>query len=407
MRGRAAGGADAGTPRPLPGARPGGASLSDQLEALDAATRAIAGVLDLETVLQLIADTVRQLVRAEYAALGVVDTGGRIERFITSGIGTRERERIGAPPRGHGLLGLIIREGRSYRIASIVGHPDSYGFPPNHPAMSSFLGVPVSVGGRAIGNLYLTNKLGAAEFSEADQRLTERFAIHAAIAVERARLHAEVRRLALVDERDRIGKDLHDGIIQAIYGVVLALEDVPELMDSDRSEAASRIDRAIDRLNVVTRDIRRFIVGLAADETGGSDLAAGLAGLVEELRAAAAVDVELDVTSAQGAEDLDARGVGELLQLAREALSNIARHSGASTARISVASEGTSLSLEIADNGRGFDPSEPRSAGHLGLRNMARRAAALGATLAIDSKAGRGTRIVVTMPVGPFEEQTD
>ncbi len=128
----------------------GPVQVSDRLEALDAATRAIAGVLDIDTVLQCIADSVRTLVSAEHAALGVVDATGRMELFITSGISREERERIGALPRGRGLLGLIIRAGRSYRIADISDHPDSYGFPPNYPPMTS-LGVPVTVAGGSIG----------------------------------------------------------------------------------------------------------------------------------------------------------------------------------------------------------------------------------------------------------------
>src|SRR4051812_4038586 len=179
------------------------------LSALDAAARAIAGVLAVDDVLQLIVDRVRDLVDARYAALGIADAAGRMERFITAGLEPQERAAIGALPTGHGLLGLIIREGRSYRIASINEHVDSSGFPLNHSPMTSFLGVPVRARGQAIGNLYLTDKRGAAEFSEADQRIVETFALHAGIAMDNARLHAQAGRLAVADERERIGRDLH------------------------------------------------------------------------------------------------------------------------------------------------------------------------------------------------------
>ena len=175
------------------------------------------------------------------------------------------RERIGDPPHGHGLLGLLIREGRPLRAPRIADHPDSVGFPRNHPPMTSFLGVPVTVVGRSVGNLYLTDKTGAPEFSADDQALVEMFARHAGIAIERARLYDEVARLAVVDERTRIGRDLHDGIIQSIYAVVLSLDDVVELMDEDRREAVERVDRAIDRLNLTIREIREFIFGLGPD----------------------------------------------------------------------------------------------------------------------------------------------
>ena len=181
-------------------------SGSDTVLALDAATRGIAGVLDIDAVLRLIVERVRDLVGSRYAALGIVDHAGLILRFVTVGIDPADRERIGDLPRGHGLLGLIIREGRSFRIPEIAAHPDSSGFPPHHPPMRSFLGVPIIVAGASVGNLYLTDKIGAAEFSEDDQALVEMFALHAGIAIENARLHAQVQRLAIVDERERIAR---------------------------------------------------------------------------------------------------------------------------------------------------------------------------------------------------------
>ena len=173
--------------------------LPPALQALDAAVRGISGVLEVEQVLQLIVDRVRELVSAQYAALGIVDEAGLITQFVTSGITTEERKAIGDLPRGHGLLGLIIRENRSYRIPNIASHPESYGFPPNHPPMRSFLGSPATIRGQVVGRLYLTNKQDAAEFSADDQALVETFALHAAIAIDNARLYGQVQRLAVVD----------------------------------------------------------------------------------------------------------------------------------------------------------------------------------------------------------------
>lgn len=373
-----------------------------RLEALDEASRAIAGELALERVLQLIVDRVRDLVEARYAALGIVDEAGAIERFITSGISPAERARIGAPPRGRGLLGVIIREGRSLRIADIRSDPRSAGFPPHHPPMTSFLGVPVTVKGRPIGNFYLTDKIGAPEFSEADQRLVEMFALHAGIAIENARLHDRVRRLAIMDERERIGRDLHDGIIQSLYAVGLSLEDVPELMADDPAEAAVRVDRAIESLNLTIRDIRNFIFGLRPELVEAADLAASIAALADEFRLNTLIDVELDLEAAPP--DIPAEARIQLLQIAREALSNIARHAKATRASIGVAVEGDVFRLVVADNGRGFDPGAPRDAGHQGLRNMAERAAELGGELSIESSPGAGTRIIVALPVARLTE---
>ncbi|HZC32370.1 MAG TPA: GAF domain-containing protein, partial [Candidatus Bathyarchaeia archaeon] len=211
------------------------------LNAVDEAARAIAGLLDLDEALQLIVERVRALVGARYAALGIVGTDDRIQRFITSGMTSREREAIGPLPQGRGLLGLIIHQALPYRIPNIAAHPDSSGFPANHPPMTSFLGVPVTSSGRSVGNFYLTDKTGAPEFTADDQRLVELFALHAGIAIDNARLHQQAADYAIVQERDRIGRDLHDGIIQSLYAVSLSLEDVPELMTSSPAEAEGRV----------------------------------------------------------------------------------------------------------------------------------------------------------------------
>jgi len=369
------------------------------IDAFDAATRAIAGLQSVDDVLQVIVDQVRPLVGARYAALGIVDAGGVIERFITSGIDPDVRARIGPLPRGHGFLGLIIRENRSIRIPDISQDPRRYGFPPNHPPMHSFLGVPVAVHGRSVGNLYLTDKAGATEFSEDDQRLVETFAVHAGIAIENARLHEQVQRLAVVDERERIGRDLHDGIIQSIYAVGLSLEDVPELIRDDPDEVERRVERAIDSLHLTIRDIRNFIFGLRPELLGGTSLEAALLTITEEFRHNSMIDVELDMARID--REPDASTTAQLLHVVNEALSNVARHSGATRAIVRVQS-GTdrSLRLVIGDNGHGFDPSGSGSLGHQGLANMRSRTATVGATMEIVSDA-MGTRVEIDVPGEP------
>ena len=200
---------------------------------------------------------------------------------------------IGPLPRGHGFLGLIIHENQSFRIPDIAVDPRRYGFPPHHPPMHSFLGVPVTVKGRSVGNLYLTDKAGAAEFSAEDQVIVEAFARHAAIAIENARLHELDRRLAILDERERISKDLHDGIIQSLYGVGLSLEDVPEILADDPDEVVRRVERAIDNIHFAIRDIRNFIFGLRPELLGGATLLIGVAAILEEFRHNSVIDVEL------------------------------------------------------------------------------------------------------------------
>ena len=368
-----------------------GPGVTDVFGAVDAATRAVASVLSVEEVLQVIVDQVRPLVGAQYAALGTVDARGVIERFITSGLSDEGRRRIGALPRGHGFLGLIIEENRSFRIPDINPDPRRYGFPPNHPAMTSFLGVPVTVKGRSVGNLYLTNKDGGSEFTATDQTIVETFALHAAIAIENARLHDQVQRLAVVDERERIGKDLHDGIIQSIYAVGLSLEDVPELITEDPEEVVRRVERAIDTLHVTIRDIRNFIFGLRPELLGGTSLLGGVAALVDDFRHNSIVDVELTV--GQMVHEPPDAVTSHVLGILNEALSNVARHSGATRAWIDVASDTSGLIVTVRDNGHGFEPTAAVTLGHQGLRNMRSRADGIGAIMDIVSTRDQGTEI--------------
>ena len=383
---------------PRPPAGPAGESLdAAALNAVDEATRAIAGLLDIEEALQLIVERVRTLVGARYAALGIVGADDRIQRFITSGMRPHERQAIGPLPQGRGLLGLIIRKARSYRIPNIAAHPDSSGFPANHPPMTSFLGVPVTSGGRSVGNFYLTDKTGAPEFTPTDQRLVELFALHAGIAIDNARLHQDAAAYAIVQERDRIGRDLHDGIIQSLYAVSLSLEDVPEMMGSSPAEAEARVDAAIESLQTSIRELRGFIYGLRPETLDGADVPAGIVALSEMFRYNTLVEVDLDV-DAEAGRDLVPEHGAELLQLVRESLSNAARHAQAKHLNVTFRDEDGATSLIVADDGVGFDASGAVAAGHDGLRNMRARADAIGATMRVESASGEGTRIIVAVP---------
>jgi len=366
------------------------------VDALDTATRAIAGLVSVDEVLQVIVDQVRPLVGARYAALGTVDEHGVIERFITSGMSTATRASIGALPRGHGFLGLIIRENQSFRIPDIAVDPRRYGFPPHHPPMHSFLGVPVTVKGRSVGNLYLTDKAGALEFSPEDQALVETFARHAAIAIENARLHEQVQRLAIVDERERISQDLHDGIIQTLYGVGLSLEDVPDILEDDPDEVVRRVERAIDTIHFAIQDIRNLIFGLRPELLGGMTLMVGLASILEQFRHNSMIDVEL--RASEGDREPSKEDTAHLLGIVNEALSNIARHSGASRALVEVGFDADrSVRITVTDNGHGFDAASVGALGHQGLANMRSRAVEIGAVITFESGAG-GTTVQVVLP---------
>ncbi len=369
------------------------------LLALREAALAVSADLSLTETLKRIVAAAAGLVNARYAALGVPDeTGEYLAEFVTTGISEADEARIAHRPRGHGLLGVILHEGKSLRLRDLGQHPRSVGFPPNHPPMTSFLGVPVIYKGKSVGNLYLTDKRDAAEFTAEDQTLIELLAAHAGNAIENARLYAAVQRLSVVEERQRIGMDLHDGIIQSIYAIGLTLEYVQaQLSDGDLADAGQRLTTAVEGLNSVIRDIRAYILDLRPRRFDGEDLAAGLGRLLAEFKANTLMAVELDASPAADRRLRPASRLA-LFHIAQEALSNAARHSRATRVDVLLREEGEAVLLTLRDNGRGFDPAEvEQRLGH-GLLNMRDRAAAIGAELNIAHRNGGGTEVRVRVP---------
>ena len=365
-----------------------------RLEALDKATVAISQELGLERVLQIIVDSVRPLVGARYAALGIPDDHGSMERFITSGMSDLERAQMGSPPQGRGLLGISLRESTTVRVDDIQTDPRSAGFPLGHPMMRTLLSVPVKVEGRAIGNLYLTDRIDGRPFDDDDERLVESFARHAGLGIHNARMHEELRQLAVLQERERIAQDLHDGSIQSLYAVSLALEDTAELLESEPRQAVDRIDHAIESIHGTIQEIREFIMGLDPDARTAVDLLAGLTALADEFERSTLIEVEL---ASDPDVPLDPDETLQLIQLTREAMSNVARHADASKVLVNVEDRRERLRLSIIDDGRGFDTDTEQRPGHHGLTNMHARAESLGGSLAIESDDD-GTRVVFEMP---------
>jgi signal transduction histidine kinase len=319
-----------------------------------------------------------------------------MERFITSGMDDDDRRAIGAPPRGHGLLGISLRDSTSLRVDDVNTDPRRAGFPPGHPLMHTLLSVPVKVEGRAIGNLYLTDREDGIRFSEDDERLVESFARHAGLAIHNARMHEELRQLAVLQERERIAQDLHDGSIQSLYAVSLALEDTAELLEADPHQAVERIDHAIESIHGTIQEIRDFIMGLDPDARTAVDLLAGLTALADEFERSTLIEVEL---SSDPDVPLDPDETLQIIQLTREAMSNVARHAAATKVVVNVQDRRQLLRVSIIDDGRGFDVTEEQRPGHYGLTNMHARAESLGGSLAIESGKD-GTRVVFEMPRG-------
>lgn len=381
----------------------GVAALESRLDALETATVALASEPSLESLLQLIVDLVRPLVGARYAALGMASPHGVMEAFVTSGMSQEERLAIGPLPRGNGLLGVIVRESHAIRVHDVMADPRRFGFPPNHPLMHSFLGAPVRVQGRSIGNLYLTEKEGQDDFTEDDVRIVQTFARYAGIAMHNARLNAELERLAVLTERERIGQDLHDGVIQSLYAVGLSLEDLGDVMRDEPQEAEARVERAIDAIHGTIRDLRGFIFGMRPEFLEAGDLRAALGSLAEEFRRTTMANVHLTLT---GNADIPASMAIHVLQLAREALSNVARHAGATRVSMGLQTTAEELQLAITDNGHGFDASRSPGPGHRGLANMLDRTRTIGGHVDISS-SGNGTTVELHAPLSPGLQQED
>lgn len=367
-----------------------------QLAALNQATMAIAGELSIERVLQKIVDSARELAGATYAAMGVPNSDGVIELFIHSGMSTELVKKMPHYPHGLGLLGVIMREKRPIRLPHLKDDPRSVGFPPYHPHMDSFLGVPIVGGAQVLGNLYLTDKINAPEFTVGDQEIVEMFAAHAAVAIQNARLYEQVGRLAVVEERARIGMDLHDGIIQSIYAVGLTLESVKLVIDQQPDKADKLLDRAIEGLNDTIRDIRNFILDLRPQRFRG-DVDVGISRLVREFQANAMVSVKLDVEQ-EAVASLPTPIARAFFLTTQEALANIARHARATQVTVKAHRQEGFVKLVVADNGRGFDSvTQNQTIGH-GLSNMRARAEELQGTCSIWSAPDEGTRIELALP---------
>lgn len=367
-----------------------------QVQALNIAGMSLTSELETSVVLQRVVDQARAVANAKYAALGVFDSDGEVEQFITSGITDEERARIGPLPHGLGLLGLLQKEHLTLRLPDLHAHPSSVGFPKNHPPMRSFLGTPILYRGESLGNLYLTEKQDAEEFSTDDEEAVRTLAAQAAIAIENARLYEQLEQVSVKEERHRIGMDLHDGVIQSLYGVSLQLEDAAARLESEPDAARKVVDRAVDRLNASIADLRNYVLGLRPVRGSDRPLTESLPTLAAQARTNALLEVDVSIAP-EAAAALDGVGREAVFYIAADALGNVQRHARARRAFLKLFLDDSSVVLEIGDDGVGFDH-ERAVDGH-GLRNMRERAFSAGGRLSLETTPGRGSLVRFELPV--------
>ena len=372
--------------------------MASAMEALSDAVLAITAEHAVEPVLQKLVDAARELAGARYAAIGVPDGDGGFARFITSGMSGELIASLGDLPRQHGLLGAMLESATPQRTPDIRMDPRFRGWwPKTHPSMSSFLGVPIlSAGGVVAGAFYLTDKEDADAFSDADQELIETFAAHAALALENARLHERSRELSIVEERNRLARELHDAVTQKLFGLVLAAESGAALIEHDAQQAGVQLELVRELAREAMEELRSVIVHLrpAALEVHG--LAVALGKHVDVLRRthkrAIALEIDGDAPVAAAVE-------GDAFRIAQEALHNALRHADAQHIGVRLHIGEERLTLIVSDDGAGFEPDAPAvRSRRLGLTTMGERARAAGGELTVESSPGAGTTVSLRVP---------
>jgi signal transduction histidine kinase len=356
-----------------------------------------------EPVLRVILDAARDLSGARYAALGVPDGDGGFSLFLTAGVDAETWDRIGYLPRTHGLLGALLNSTEVIRLADIRADPRFRGWPAAHPDMRSFLGVPIVAAGEIVAELFLSDKMGpgdaAAEFTDADQRLMETLAAHAALAVVNSQRQERARELSVAEERTRLARELHDSVTQTLFSLSLAAESAAAVAGPAAGTAlGEHLDRMRSLSAAALAEMRSLVDALQPADVEAEGLVVALRKRIDLLRRVH--DVRLTLT-VHGPRLRDQTLEREVSRVATEALSNALQHAKASRIDTTVDTRGSAVRLVIADDGAGFDLAETlRASRRLGLTSMRERAEALGGVLHIDTAPGAGTRVTLEVPGG-------
>lgn len=359
--------------------------------------------LEVSDVLKTIVASARELLDAEYAALGVPDDHGGFAQFVVDGVSDAQWKAIGPLPRQHGILAAMLSDATPQRLADVRTDPRFEGWPDAHPDMSDFLGLPIQDGDETIGALFLANKRcpkpsGGCGFTEADEELLGILAQHAAIALTNARLYERSRELTIAEERSRLAHELHDAVSQKLFSLRLTAQAATALVDRDPARAKGELQQVAVLAAEAVDELRAAVVELrpaALDEDG---LIATLRNQVRVLDRAHAARVTFE---SSGVRALPSAQEEALLRVAQEALHNALRHAEAAHVSVSLDRQGPATVLRVVDDGSGFDVHTVRREGrHLGLVSMRHRAGGVGGRLTVVSEPGKGTTIQMEVPGG-------
>ncbi|MFE5165120.1 GAF domain-containing sensor histidine kinase [Streptomyces sp. NPDC056697] len=376
-----------------------GAGLSRVSGALLAMSRH----LEVRDVLKTIVVSARELLDAEYAALGVSDDHGGFAQFVVDGVSDEQWKAIGPLPRQHGILAAMLKDATPQRLADVRRDVRFEGWPSAHPEMSDFLGLPIADGDEVLGAVFLANKRcpkpeGGCGFTAEDEELLAILAQHAAIALTNARLYERSRELTIAGERARLAHELHDAVSQKLFSLRLTAQAATALVDRDPGRAKDELQQIALLAAEATDELRSAVVELrpaALDEDG---LVATLRTQVQVLDRAHTAQVTF---ACHGVRALPAAQEGAVLRVAQEALHNALRHADARQVDVTLTRHGQGARLRVTDDGMGFDPSAVRRAGrHLGLVSMRDRAGGVGGALTVESAPGKGTVIEMEVPGG-------
>jgi signal transduction histidine kinase len=373
--------------------------VSPALKAVSDAVLAVASRLSVDEVLQQLVDCARELVEARYAALGIPDGAGGFRRFLVSGMSSELVEAMGPLPRTHGMLGAMLETDGAYLTDDIHRDARFRGWWPRaHPDMRSFLGVPIVAPEGVIGAFYLTEKETAPTFDAHDRELIELLAAHAAIAITNARLYERSRELSILSERNRLALELHDVVSQKLFSLNLAAEAAATLLDRGPEEARPQLERVRDLARDALAELRALIFGLRPAELERDGLNGVLRKEATMLQRVHGVKVQVDADGEPP--HLEPACAGEILRIVEEALHNAVRHAQADTVTVRLHGAGRELHIEVADDGIGFDPTDPElRSHHLGLTSMEERARELGGRLTLAASPGNGTVVSLEVPV--------